>query len=31
MSPDPLLQTNPRSTPPLPGAFHPVRVTFGNA
>ena len=26
MSPDPLLQTNPRSTPPLPGAFHPVRV-----
>jgi flagellar biosynthesis protein FlhG len=26
MSPDHPLQTNPRSTPPLPGAFHPVRV-----
>ncbi|MBD9437509.1 MinD/ParA family protein [Pseudoxanthomonas sp. PXM03] len=26
MSPDHLLQTNPRSTPPAPGAFHPVRV-----
>ncbi|KAF1722449.1 MinD/ParA family protein [Pseudoxanthomonas wuyuanensis] len=26
MSPDHLLQTNPRSTPPLAGAFHPVRV-----
>ncbi|WP_425605417.1 MinD/ParA family protein [Pseudoxanthomonas putridarboris] len=26
MSPDHLLQTNPRNTPPLPGAFHPVRV-----
>ncbi len=26
MSPDHLLQTNPRSTPPLPAAFHPVRV-----
>ena len=26
MSPDHLLQTNPRSTPPLVGAFHPVRV-----
>lgn len=26
MSPDHLLQTNPRNTPPLAGAFHPVRV-----
>ncbi|HEY1035394.1 MAG TPA: AAA family ATPase, partial [Pseudoxanthomonas sp.] len=26
MSPDHLLQTNPRSTPPIPSAFHPVRV-----
>ncbi len=26
MSPDQTLQTNPRSTPPSPGAFHPVRV-----
>ena len=26
MSPDHLLQTNPRSTPPIPAAFHPVRV-----
>jgi len=26
MSPDHPLQTNPRSTPPMPGAFHPVRV-----
>lgn len=26
MSPDHPLQTNPRSTPPQPGAFHPVRV-----
>lgn len=26
MSPDHPLQTTPRSTPPLPGAFHPVRV-----
>ncbi len=26
MSPDHLLQTNPRGTPPVAGAFHPVRV-----
>jgi flagellar biosynthesis protein FlhG len=26
MSPDHLLQTNPRKTPPVAGAFHPVRV-----
>jgi len=26
MSPEHLLQTNPRHTPPAPGAFHPVRV-----
>lgn len=26
MSPEQLLQTNPRSTPPIVGAFHPVRV-----
>ena len=26
MSHEHLLQTNPRSTPPIPAAFHPVRV-----